>query len=166
MSVYYHKFEVRWADIDANRHLANSSYVAYCAHTRMAFMSEYQMGLKALYQIGIGPVILHERYSFFKEIYMDQVVYVTLEINGFAEDGSIYQFIHKFYLPDGTHCATAEATGVWIDMKTRKSTVPPQPIVEVMSQFRAEYTKVMTKDDIKALPLKPENIDVSKFTRK
>ncbi|HAI81195.1 MAG TPA: thioesterase, partial [Chryseobacterium sp.] len=29
MSVYHHKFEVRWSDIDANKHLANSSYVQY-----------------------------------------------------------------------------------------------------------------------------------------
>jgi acyl-CoA thioester hydrolase len=37
--IYYHKHEVRWSDIDANRHLANSSYVQYCAQTRMAFMT-------------------------------------------------------------------------------------------------------------------------------
>ncbi len=34
----------------------------------------------------------------------------------------------SFYLPDGTHCATAEATGVWIDMTLRKTTTPPDDI--------------------------------------
>jgi acyl-CoA thioester hydrolase len=48
MSVYYHPFEVRWSDIDANKHLANSTYVEYCAQTRMAFMSKYKMGIKEL----------------------------------------------------------------------------------------------------------------------
>ena len=57
MSVYYHQFEVRWSDIDAKRHLANSTYVEYCAQTRIAFMSKHKMGLKELNRWGIGPVI-------------------------------------------------------------------------------------------------------------
>lgn len=163
MSVYYHKFEVRWSDIDANRHLANSTYVEYCAQTRMAFMNKHKMGLKELNRWGIGPVMLHERLSFFKEIYMDQEVIVSLEIDGFSEDGSIYQFLHKFYLPDGTHCATAEAFGVWIDMMLRKSTTPPDDILEILKEFQSENTKIFTKEDIKALPFRPENINPEKL---
>lgn len=159
MSLYFHKFEVRWSDIDANRHLANSSYVQYCAQTRMGFMTQHKMGVAALNRWGIGPVILHERYSFFREIYADQEVFVSLDIDGFAEDGSVYRFVHKFYLPDGTHCATAEATGVWIDMMLRKSTTPPDDIVEILSQFRTPDCKVMSREDIKALPFRPENIN-------
>ncbi|MFB9120469.1 acyl-CoA thioesterase [Bergeyella porcorum] len=163
MSKYFHKFEVRWNDIDANRHLANSSYVQYCAQTRMAFMTKHKMGLRELNRWGIGPVILHERYSFFKEIYMDQEVYVSLEIDGFSEDGGIYRFVHKFYLPDGTHCATAEATGVWIDMMLRKSTTPPDDIMVVMKQYQSEHTQVLTKEDIKNLPFRPENLNADAF---
>lgn len=159
MSVYYHKHEVRWSDIDANRHLANSAYVEYCAQTRMAFMSRHKMGLTELNRWGIGPVILHERFSFFKEIYMNQDVVVSLEISGFSEDAAIYRFLHKFFLPDGTHCATAEATGVWIDMMLRKSTTPPGDILEVMREFQSDNHLEMTKEDLKNLPFRPENID-------
>lgn len=159
MAEYLHKFEVRWSDIDANRHLANSSYVTYCAQTRMAFMNAHQMGLKELNRWGIGPVILHERYSFFKEIFADQMVYVSAEISGMSDDASIFQFIHKFYLPDGTHMATAEATGVWIDTMLRKSTTPPEDILEVMNDFRSENTKTLTREDLKQLPFKPENVE-------
>ena len=111
----------------------------------------------------IGPVILHERYSFFKEVYADQEVIVSLEISGSSEDASIYQFTHKFYLPDGTHCATAEATGVWIDMMLRKTTTPPDDILVVMNQFKTENTKLLSREDIKALPFRPENIDANLF---
>ena len=100
MSDYHYKFDVRWSDIDANKHLANSAYVEYCAQTRMAFMNTHKMGLKELSRWGIGPVILHERYSFFKEIYLDQEIKVSLEINGFSEDGGIYRFLHQFYLQE------------------------------------------------------------------
>ena len=105
--IYYHKHEVRWSDIDANRHLANSSYVQYCAQTRMAFMTKHKMGVAQLNRWGIGPVILHERYSFFKEVYADQEVIVSLEISGSSEDASIislrtnsiYQTVHIVQLP-------------------------------------------------------------------
>ena len=163
MSTYYHPFEVRWNDLDANKHLANSSYTQYCAQTRMAFMEKNKMGLKELNRWGVGPVILHERYSFFKEIYMNQKVIVSLEVDGFAEDGSIYQFVHKFYLEDGMHCATSEAFGVWIDMMLRKSTTPPDDVLEVLIKYKTPDTKVFTKEDIKALPFRPENLDPSIF---
>ncbi len=163
MAIYFHHFEVRWGDIDANRHLANSSYVQYCAQARMGFMTKHKMGVKELNRWGIGPVIMHERYSFFREIYADQEVYVSLEIDGMAEDASIYRFVHKFYLPDGTHCATAEATGVWIDMMLRKMTTPPDDILESLLPYKTENTKVLTREDIKALPFRPTDINPDLF---
>ena len=163
MSTYFCDFNVRWSDIDANRHLANSSYMQYCAQTRMAFMSERKMGLKELNRWGIGPVILNEQYSFFKEIYMGQKVKVSLEIDGVSEDGGLYRFLHKFYLPDGTHCATAIALGVWIDTMLRKSTTPPSDIIEVMNEFKSESTKSLTKADLRDLPFRPEDLDPSQL---
>jgi len=159
MADFHYKFEVRWSDIDANRHLANSSYVEYCAQTRMAFMNTHKMGLRELTRWGIGPVILHERYSFFKEIYADQTVFVTAEIAGMSEDASIYQFLHKFYLPDGTHCATAEATGVWIDTMLRKSTTPPDDVLEVLQEYSGDHIKTLTRQDLKDLPFKPQDVE-------
>lgn len=163
MSVYFHRFEVRWSDIDANRHLANSSYVTYCAQARMGFMNKHRMGVAQLNRWGIGPVILHERYSFFKEIYADQSVLVSLEIGGISEDAGIYRFVHKFYLPDGTHCATAEATGVWIDMMLRKMTSPPDEILESLKPYKTEHAEVLTRESLKELPFRPENIDPNIF---
>ncbi len=163
MSVYYHQFEVRWGDIDANRHLGNASYMEFCAQTRMAFMKKHRMGLAQLNRWGIAPVVLHERFSFFKEIHADQIVWVSLEVSGVSEDGSLYQFTHRFYLEDGTHCATGEATGVWIDAMLRKITTPPDDVMQNLEEYKTENTKVMAKDYLKSLPFKPSNIDPTNF---
>lgn len=163
MSVYFHKFEVRWSDIDANRHLGNSTYVDYCSQTRMGFLNKNKIGLTQLNRWGVGPVILHERYSFFKEIYADQIVHVGLEVSAVSEDGMLFQFTHKFYLTDGTHCATAEATGAWIDIMLRKTTTPPEDITMVMDEYRSETVKIITKDYLKTLPFRPENLDNPNF---
>ena len=158
--IYYHKHEVRWSDIDANRHLANSSYVQYCANEN-GFYDKTQNGRCSTQQMGNWPCDFARKiFVFFKEVYADQEVIVSLEISGSSEDASIYQFTHKFYLPDG-HCATAEATGVWIDMMLRKTTTPPDDILVVMNDFKTENTKLFSREDIKALPFRPENIDAS-----
>jgi acyl-CoA thioester hydrolase len=158
MPQFFHPFEVRWSDIDANRHLSSASYAQYCIQTRMAFMNKYKMGLTQLMRWGIGPVILHETYAFFKEIMHDQKVFVSLELSGCSEDASIYAFTHKFYLADGTHCATAQMMGVWIDMMLRKSTSPPDDILVVLQDFKTENTRLLSREDIKNLGLRPENI--------
>lgn len=37
--MYSKQFEVRWSDLDANRHLANSAYMNFMSHTRMGFFN-------------------------------------------------------------------------------------------------------------------------------
>ena len=90
-------------------------------------------------------------------------VFVGLEVAAISDDGSIYQFVHKFYLPDGTHCATAEATGVWIDIMLRKITTPPEDIILVMDEFKSENVKVITREFLKTLPFRPENASPELF---
>ena len=38
--MFLKEFEVRWSDLDANRHLSNVSYLTYAGETRMAFLQE------------------------------------------------------------------------------------------------------------------------------
>ena len=38
--MYKKHFEIRWSDVDANGHLANSAYTNFMSHTRMAFFAE------------------------------------------------------------------------------------------------------------------------------
>ena len=36
--MYKKQFEIRWSDIDANGHLANSAYTNFMSHARMSFL--------------------------------------------------------------------------------------------------------------------------------
>jgi acyl-CoA thioester hydrolase len=67
-------------------------------------------------------------------------------------------------LKDGTHCAKAEATGVWIDIMLRKSTNPPEDILISLNDFKSENTKLLTREDLRALPFRPEDVDPSVFS--
>ena len=166
MATYYHKFEVRWSDIDANRCLANAAYADYCTQTRMGFMNKHKMGLSQLNRWGIAPVILHEEVFFFQEIYADQEVYVSLELAGLSEDAGIYKFIHRFYLADGSHCATVAVLGVWIDSMIRKMTSPPNDVLAAFSDYKTQSTKLLSRETLKNIDTRPENIDPSAFLPK
>jgi len=165
MSTFFHKFEVRWSDLDANRHMANSSYMMYCAQARMAFMYANGLRMATLVHWGLGPVILHEEFSFYKEITADQFVYVSVELTGMSEDGSIFAFTHKFYTPEGTHRATSRVVGVWIDSMLRKITIPSEDILDAFAKYKTDQMEILTMEDIKNLSSKPQNIDRSAFQK-
>jgi acyl-CoA thioester hydrolase len=38
------EFDIRWSDLDANRHLANSAFINFMSHTRMAYLIENGFG--------------------------------------------------------------------------------------------------------------------------
>ncbi len=42
--MFVKEFEIRWSDLDANRHMANSAYINFMSHTRMAYLG--QLGSK------------------------------------------------------------------------------------------------------------------------
>ena len=46
--MYTKKFEIRWNDLDANKHLGNSAYIEFMSHTRMSFLTEYGVGIDVM----------------------------------------------------------------------------------------------------------------------
>ncbi|HCO83984.1 MAG TPA: thioesterase, partial [Arenibacter sp.] len=58
--MYLKEFEIRWSDVDANRHMANSAYLNFMSHTRMSFLLEIGFNQKTMSQNNIGPVVFHE----------------------------------------------------------------------------------------------------------
>jgi acyl-CoA thioester hydrolase len=95
--MYLKEFEIRWSDVDANRHLANSAYLNYMGHTRMAFLMEIGFDQKTLSQYNIGPVVFYEHIYYFKEAFPGRPVQVSIEILGLSEDAQFFEFHHNFY---------------------------------------------------------------------
>ena len=166
-NTYFQKTSVRWSDLDANRHLANASYMNFTSFARIAFLRDYGVAMQNLAEYGIGPAILHEQFSFFKEAMEGEDIYITVEIGGMSEDGMIYQFIHNLYNQDGVHLCHSELTGVWFSMSKRKMQAPPTEMLEnIKKSFEGKTIKTLSKQDIINLPFGSENVDPSIFTQK
>lgn len=159
--MYTKQFEIRWSDVDANRHLANSAYTNFMSHTRMAFLIEQGFTMKELAMHNIGPVVFYEHMFYFKEAFMGQPITVSLEVSGLSEDGSFFKFDHNFYNHKGVNLAFCEMFGAWIDLKERKITELPKVLLDLADKFpKSKEYKVLTKEDARAKGRKPVNLSL------
>ncbi|GLB48007.1 acyl-CoA thioesterase [Neptunitalea lumnitzerae] len=157
--MYLKEFEIRWSDTDANRHLANSAYINFMSHTRMAFLMENGFTQKELAKHNIGPVVFYEHMYYFKEAFAGKPVKVSLEIAGMSEDAMFFEFHHNFYDHSGFNFAHCEMMGAWIDLKTRKLIPLPEALKSLLgAEYRSDTFKILTKEDTRKYNKKPKHL--------
>lgn len=146
--MYIKEFEVRWNDLDANRHLANSSYLNFMSHTRLTYLMEKGFSQKAMAQHNIGPVVFNEHVFYFKEVFPGEAIKVSLEIKGLSENGMYFEFEHNFYNQKGQNLARCVMMGGWIDLKTRKLIDLPETLFVALETLdKTKDFKILTKED-------------------
>lgn len=157
--MYLKEFEIRWSDVDANRHLANSAYLNYMSHTRMAFLFELGFDQKSLAREQIGPVVFYEHMYYFKEAFPGMPIKVSMEVVGMSEDGKFFEFHHNFYNHKGENFAHCEMMGAWMDLKTRKLIGLTNDFLKSFSGVeKAEGFRVLTKEDTRRFAKAPKDI--------
>ena len=67
MDAYSMPYEVRWTDIDANRHVRYSAYIDAAAELRYRFFTHYDLPPEAFDKLGVGPVYTALNATFFRE---------------------------------------------------------------------------------------------------
>jgi acyl-CoA thioester hydrolase len=136
MSAKYVKtIQIRWADIDANRHLRHSAYYDYGATLRMMILSENGLTTEKLEQLQIGPVLFREEAVFRREIRLEDVITVDVELLKATPDYSRWSIRHNFLKADGSLAAVINIDAAWIDMVKRKLTVPDEFIQKIFENF-------------------------------
>ncbi|MAM28191.1 MAG: thioesterase [Flavobacteriaceae bacterium] len=157
--MYTKQFEVRWNDIDANRHLANSAYINFMSHTRLSFMYENGFGQAEMSKNDLGPVVFYEHMYYFKEVFPGKPITVSLQLKGLSEDGRFFSFLHNFYDSNGINLARCEMMAGWIDLTTRKLRAIPDALLDSLQNL--EKTKdfyTITKEDTRKHGQKPEHL--------
>ena len=159
--MYTKQFEIRWSDVDANRHLANSAYTNFMSHTRMSFLIEQGFNMNTLEEYNIGPVVFYEHMYYYKEAFLGQPIQVSLEVSGLSKEGTLFKFDHNFYNEKGEHLAHCEMLGAWIDLKARKLTALPDKLLKLIDYFpKAEHFKTITKSDTRTAGKTPKNLSL------
>lgn len=158
--MYSKNFEIRWSDIDANRHLANTAYINFMSHTRMSFLMENGFGQEELAKFNLGPVVFYEHVYYFKEVFAGKPVKVTLELKGLAEDGKYFEFLHNFYDYKGKNFARCEMMGGWIGLKERKLTGLPEELFQNLNSLsHTEDFRMLSNEDTRKFDKHPQDIE-------
>ncbi|MEX0313190.1 MAG: acyl-CoA thioesterase [Allomuricauda sp.] len=146
--MFFKEFEIRWSDLDANRHLGNSAYINLMTHTRMSYMGEVGLDSQMMAQYNIGPVVFYEHMYYFKEVFPGKPVKISLDLKGLSKDGMFFEFKHDFYDSNGKNFARCEMMGAWMNLQERKLTSLPQVFLDAFDKMeRAENFKILTKAD-------------------
>ncbi len=146
---YTKSFEIRWTDIDANRHVTSVAYAIYVVETRLAYMTEHGFNQQKLQELDIGPVVLHEEYFYLKEVNPDDKIKVSLELKGMTQDKRFYKFLQTVENSKNEKCVSCLCTFCWLDLKTRKVCIPPADLLSLFERLPPTHDyKVLTKEDM------------------
>jgi acyl-CoA thioester hydrolase len=135
MQNYSQTIQLRWADIDANRHLRHSVYYDFGAAMRMNVLSAQGLTTKKLEALMIGPVLFREEAIFKRELLFEDKLTLTVELVKTTADYGRWSLRHQFIKGDDTLAAILNVDGAWIDLTKRKLAVPDEFIRNIFENF-------------------------------
>lgn len=129
------RFEVRWADLDANRHLRNTAYLDFATHVRFAFLAENGFPPSRFGELHFGPVILREEMTFLREVGPNDELTVDYRLAAVSADRRRFRLRHRVFRRDGVEAARIETDGGWMDLATRKLRPPPDELQKALDRL-------------------------------
>lgn len=127
--------QVLWSQMDPNMHLRHSAYADFCAQARSNMLQEFGLSLQALNKQKIGPILFREELTYYREIGLDEIVRVTVELSRFDVKTSRFSFRHVILKKDDVQAAIVLVDGAWIDTAKRKLTTIPEEWLSVIDQL-------------------------------
>ena len=135
MDTFSRTIQIRWSDMDANRHLRHSAYYDYAAAMRIMVLSDSGLTLKKLEEFEIGPILLREEAIFKREIRLDDKITVDVVLVKSTADFSRWSLRHQFIKEDGSLAAIINIDGAWLDLIKRKLVVPNELVQKIFASF-------------------------------
>ena len=133
--MFQQSIQIRWADIDANRHLRHSVYYDYGASMRMNALTAEGLSMKKLEELRIGPILFREEGIFKREIIFEDVISIDVQLVRSGRNFARWSLRHHFTKADGTLAAIINIDGAWIDLVKRKLAIPDPFIIHVFEKF-------------------------------
>ncbi|MEM8937043.1 MAG: thioesterase family protein [Pseudomonadota bacterium] len=135
MSIFEAEFKVQWADCDANNHFRNTAFLDYAAQTRFLYFNSVGFPPAAFAEHGIGPVVLEDNVTYRRELRLLEDFVVQFEASGFNANGSRFHLINRILTSDRKVSAEIRSKGVWLNLKKRAPTPPPDKLLMAMQSL-------------------------------
>lgn len=148
MEQFIKEFEIRWNDLDANRHVANATFSIFMNETRMALLAKNNFTQSDFEKLKVGPVILNETFYYLKEVKLNQKIYVDIELLGTSEDFKFWRLSHSLFLSSGELAVYSELLFSWFDLQSRKLISPPDRLYQIFSSLiKSSVYKTISQEE-------------------
>jgi acyl-CoA thioester hydrolase len=155
-------FEIRWGDLDPNRHVANTAFSALMNERRMSFLAENGFPQASFSKLQIGPVILSEQFYYLKEVLPNTTVYIDVELLGHTADYKYTSFSHSLFNAQGKMAVYSTVLFTWMDLNSRKAISPPEELVNITAALKkSEHYKLMSEEEIRSGKIPLRSLDIS-----
>ena len=142
---YEESFQVSWAHLDGNAHMANTSYMLIAIDCRFHYFASRGFTPAEFAKWRIGPVVRRDEVDYFREMRLLQSARVSLGVSGLSEDASRFRIVNEIRREDGELCARITSLGGWFDLAARKLVVSPPPLATALRELQRT-------DDFETLP--------------
>jgi acyl-CoA thioester hydrolase len=125
-------FVIRWADLDANRHVRNTVFSEFATHTRFRMLQAHGFSQADFERLRFGPVMFREEIRYRREVLFGDVVIVNVLVAGLSPDASHWRVRQDVLQAAGKEAAVLHIDGAWIHIDERRLVAPPQQLMEVL----------------------------------
>ena len=96
---------------------------------------------------------------YYKEIKIGVKFSVTVEIDGYSEDGKFFKLFQNFYNQEGEHLAHLDLAFAMMDTVKRKLTLMPEDSFNLFKELpKSKSFQILTKDNMRIPGKSPINI--------
>lgn len=146
MTEYSRTYEIRWSDLDANRHVNYSAYIDAAGDLRYRFFTEHGFPPDKFVELGIGPVYTTIHAEFFREVLTGETITISYSLTGLSPSGGRWKVHHQILKSNGKKAVTLDIEGTILNLSTRKPAVPSRELFETFQLIpRAENFETLSE---------------------
>jgi acyl-CoA thioester hydrolase len=134
-SAFEEHFAIRWADLDANRHVRNTIFSEFATHTRFRMLEAHGFSQGDFERLRFGPVMFREDIRYRRELVFGESVSVNVAVGGLSEDCSQWRVRQEVLRADDKQAAILTIDGAWIHLDSRKLIAPPVELRELLERL-------------------------------
>lgn len=125
-------FQVSWAHLDGNAHMANTSFMQVAIDCRFHYFASRGVTPAEFAKWRLGPVVRRDEIDYHRELQLLQPARVNLLLAGLSGDASRFRIVNEIRRPDGELAARITTLGGWFDLDARKLVAPPSPLADAL----------------------------------
>ncbi len=147
MKPFSQTYQVRWADLDPNRHMRHTAFNDYATQVRTRFFYENGIGADFIEENHCGLVLFREETLFFKEVGQNEDITIDMKLAALSKEGGRWKIVQHVFKKSGQTAAKITIEGAWFDLITRKLIKPPAKVLVTVN-------RLAKTDDFQEIPAK------------